>query len=261
MNPPAATTARPTASQLMHAGPDRPLPGQAPACSSTAHRPVLELFAWCRSPSCRRPCRRALGGRARAGRAQLGDPARPPAQVQRTPRRQRDRTLVPAFDAAGRKLLGTAIERSLRLSARGYHRILKVARTIADMNEAGSIGATHVAEAIQSRRGLGEFVPNRAELHRHPFSPPAPPRQELAGLVVGFIVVIAALAAGYTWLVLNWSYSAGERAGLRAEVLPRRAGCARPGKASWRSSRSPAARRKSSNSRCATTKSPPTSTP
>ncbi len=60
-------------------------------------------------------------------------------------------------DAAGRKLLGTAIER-LRLSARGYHRILKVARTIADMNEAGSIGATHVAEAIQSRRGLGEFV-------------------------------------------------------------------------------------------------------
>lgn len=60
-------------------------------------------------------------------------------------------------DANGSKLLATAIER-LGLSARGYHRILKVARTIADMNEADTIGAAHVAEAIQSRRGLSEFV-------------------------------------------------------------------------------------------------------
>lgn len=30
---------------------------------------------------------------------------------------------------------------------------------------------------------------------------------------IGFIVVLLALLAGYTWLVLNWSYSAGERAG------------------------------------------------
>ncbi|MDD3328204.1 MAG: YifB family Mg chelatase-like AAA ATPase [Zoogloea sp.] len=56
-------------------------------------------------------------------------------------------------DAAGGKLLQSAIER-LGLSARGYHRILKVARTIADMGEAQAVGATHVAEAIQSRRGL-----------------------------------------------------------------------------------------------------------
>ncbi|MBP6800501.1 MAG: YifB family Mg chelatase-like AAA ATPase [Zoogloea sp.] len=56
-------------------------------------------------------------------------------------------------DAAGSKLLQSAIER-LGLSARGYHRILKVARTIADMSEAPAVGAAHVAEAIQSRRGL-----------------------------------------------------------------------------------------------------------
>ncbi len=57
-------------------------------------------------------------------------------------------------DAAGSKLLQSAIER-LGLSARGYHRILKVARTIADMNAAPTVGAAHVAEAIQSRRGFG----------------------------------------------------------------------------------------------------------
>ena len=57
-------------------------------------------------------------------------------------------------DAAGGKLLQSAIER-LGLSARGYHRILKVARTIADMNAAPTVGAAHVAEAIQSRRGFG----------------------------------------------------------------------------------------------------------
>ncbi len=56
-------------------------------------------------------------------------------------------------DEKGAQLLQTAIDR-LGLSARGYHRILKVARTIADMNGADTVGASHVAEAIQSRRGL-----------------------------------------------------------------------------------------------------------
>ncbi len=51
-------------------------------------------------------------------------------------------------------LLTTSADR-LALSARGYHRILKVARTIADMNAAPTVGAAHVAEAIQSRRGFG----------------------------------------------------------------------------------------------------------
>lgn len=53
-------------------------------------------------------------------------------------------------DEAGNKLLKNAVER-LGFSARSYARILKVARTIADLDSAESIGSQHVAEAIQYR--------------------------------------------------------------------------------------------------------------
>ena len=42
----------------------------------------------------------------------------------------------------------------LNWSARAYHRVLKVARTIADLADAAAIGQSHVAEAIQYRRAL-----------------------------------------------------------------------------------------------------------
>jgi magnesium chelatase family protein len=58
-----------------------------------------------------------------------------------------------APDAAAQALLRNAIAR-LDLSARAYHRILRLARTIADVAGSAAIGTAHVAEAIQYRRGL-----------------------------------------------------------------------------------------------------------
>jgi magnesium chelatase family protein len=56
-----------------------------------------------------------------------------------------------APDAQGAKLLEQAVSR-LGFSARAYHRVLKVARTIADLAQARELAAVHVAEAIQYRR-------------------------------------------------------------------------------------------------------------
>jgi magnesium chelatase family protein len=55
-----------------------------------------------------------------------------------------------APDPAGEQLLKHAVER-LGFSARGYSRVLKVARTIADLAGAPELRAEHVAEAIQYR--------------------------------------------------------------------------------------------------------------
>jgi magnesium chelatase family protein len=58
---------------------------------------------------------------------------------------------VAAPDAAGRQLLTQAAER-LRLSARGYHRVLRVARTLADMDGQDKVARLHIAEALSYRR-------------------------------------------------------------------------------------------------------------
>ena len=54
------------------------------------------------------------------------------------------------LDEAGKNLMRTATTR-LQLSARAYHRVLKVARTIADLEASDSIQVHHLAEALQYR--------------------------------------------------------------------------------------------------------------
>jgi magnesium chelatase family protein len=54
-------------------------------------------------------------------------------------------------DSAGRRLLTDAAER-LALSARGYHRVLRVARTLADLDGAETVSRPHIAEALAYRR-------------------------------------------------------------------------------------------------------------
>lgn len=54
-------------------------------------------------------------------------------------------------DAAGRELLSQAAA-AMHLTARGYHRVLRVARTLADLDGNDSVRRPHVAEALSYRR-------------------------------------------------------------------------------------------------------------
>ncbi len=58
---------------------------------------------------------------------------------------------VAAPDTAGARLLTEAAD-AMRLTARGYHRVLKVARTIADLAGADRVGRPHIAETLAYRR-------------------------------------------------------------------------------------------------------------
>ncbi|MCA0042690.1 YifB family Mg chelatase-like AAA ATPase [Celeribacter litoreus] len=57
---------------------------------------------------------------------------------------------IASLDSEGRELLAKAAEK-LGLSARGYHRVLRVARTIADLSGSDAIARPHLAEALSFR--------------------------------------------------------------------------------------------------------------
>ena len=99
---------------------------------------------------------RAAGESSAAVRARVETAAALQQARQGKPNSRLEAGEIEAFcetEAAAEKLLRQAITR-FNLSARAYHRVLKVARTIADLVGATRIGATHVAEAVQYRRGL-----------------------------------------------------------------------------------------------------------
>ncbi|MDX2235738.1 MAG: YifB family Mg chelatase-like AAA ATPase [Hyphomonadaceae bacterium] len=81
---------------------------------------------------------------------------------------------VAAPDDAGQTLLSKAAT-ALSLSARAYHRTLRVARTIADLEGGGGVRRAHVAEALSFRRvwagGQGALAPAPASVQRRAGAP------------------------------------------------------------------------------------------
>jgi magnesium chelatase family protein len=69
---------------------------------------------------------------------------------------------VAQLDDGGRALLIRALER-LGLTGRGYDRVRRVARTIADLDGSDTVGVAHVAEALQMHRRMDDA----ANLNRH----------------------------------------------------------------------------------------------
>ena len=120
------------------------------AASSTASTSTSRCPRCARSGTGRCPRRRGFvmrcgGASRRRGSAQLDRQGRPNAMLAGG---EIERHC--AVDPAAQKLLREAASR-LSLSARGFHRVLKVARTIADLAGAPRAGHVHVAEALQYR--------------------------------------------------------------------------------------------------------------
>ena len=99
--------------------------------------------------------------------------------------RARGRTLLRDLPPKARDLLNGAAD-AMSLSARGYHRVVKVARTIADLAGSGDVTSAHVAEALRyrpqnirdvnvaGRAGSSASIPTRSRPPRTPSRPRIP---------------------------------------------------------------------------------------
>ena len=99
--------------------------------------------------------RQPRGRRARRAARAPSRPSATPRSACRTsaPTRRRRRRCWKRWrapTAAGLTLLRDAAD-AMRLSARGYHRVLRVARTLADLDGADTVGRVHLAEALSYR--------------------------------------------------------------------------------------------------------------
>jgi magnesium chelatase family protein len=105
--------------------------------------------------------RRVAAARARqAKRYAALSPERPIATNAEADGALLDEVATP--EPSGRELLVRAADR-LRLSARGYHRVLRVARTLADLEGAATVTRGHIAEALSYRRLPAPFSENPSQ--------------------------------------------------------------------------------------------------
>jgi magnesium chelatase family protein len=101
---------------------------------------------------------RAVAGRVQAAREvqyerfALNGKAGPQLNAEMTPAQVRDFVQARLEDGAG-ELLRVAVQQ-LNLSARSFHRLLKLARTIADLAGSDAVSSAHVAESIQYRERI-----------------------------------------------------------------------------------------------------------
>ncbi len=146
---------------------------RGPRCAGDYQARIFRSFSTASTSrsNCRRCDRRTSPCRRRKRPAQMSPPASPPpalAQKQRFTRlgvghlrvdAEADGELLEEIarpEEAGVRLLGEAAE-IMRLTARGYHRVLRVARTLADLGGAESVLRLHVAEALCYRQRLAAF--------------------------------------------------------------------------------------------------------